>query len=880
MWCRLFHKSERESDLEEELQAHLAIETKQWMERGLSREQAETEARRSFGNRTLVMEDTRGVRGFGALARFWQDARYAVRILRRRPAFTIAVVFSLALGIGATTAVFSIADTVFLRPLPYADADQLVWVAIRFPAMGVEFLPSPDYVAWRRDNRVFQKLAAAEAGFSATMQAGSSATMLLGGANPAEVRPGHVSANFLDTFALAPAFGRNFRTEEELPNGPKAVLLTHEFWRDHFQGRREVLGSAITLDGQPYTIVGILPQSFIYPIDAKIDLLTTLPVSPTANHRDRSMSTWAVFGRLKRGVTLAKAQADLETLFATSKADDPRMFRADNSVVLQPLLEHRAGNIRTLLFVLIGAAGCLLAIACANVANLLLARWSARSQELAVRAAIGAGRGRLARQLFAEIALLILAGTGAAMIFVAVALRGFVHFAAGEWPRLSEVTVDFRVFGIALLVSLATAAIFGGLPVLRAGRINLHCVIQQAGRSGLTGGHRLMRRALVAMEVALSVVLLSGAMLLLETLWHMKNDHLGFLPEHVLAVSIPIRGASSDGSARALIASDTLAYLRRIPGTEAAALTECTPLSAGIFSMTFSRSDRPLPEAFHRGDRISVCGVGPDYLKAGGIRLVQGRFLSDDDFQHPGTVVVINEAAARAYFPGENALGRQVLGGRVGLWKTVVGVVADTKNQGLNHPATPEAFVTDTAPADTHMDLLFLVRTVAGEGALARALREELHTDYPGLFAKTETLDEAMGQLTASPRFNTVLLSTFAAVAFLMAIIGVYGMLAFSVAQRRQEIGIRMALGATPGAVLALVMKEGAVLVTAGVLTGVAGALVLTRYLATLLYGVTATDPGTYTAVVIGLALAAAAAIYVPARKAAVLDPVAVLRHE
>jgi predicted permease len=864
---RLFNKQASDADLEEELQAHLEIETKQLMERGMTREQAEIEARRQFGNRALVMEVSREVRGHGGLARLWQDIRYATRVLRRGPAFTVAAVLSLALGIGATTAVFSIADTVFLRPLPYADALRLVWVGIRYPGIDFEFLPSPDYVAWRRDNRVFQNLAATQVTLSSSM--------LLGGSDPAEVHAGRVSANFLDTFAVTPALGRTFRAEEELPNGPKAVVLTDQFWRDRFHGRRDVLGSVITLDGLPYAVIGVLPRSFIYPVDVQINLLTTLPVSPTASHRDRSMSTWAAFGQLKRGVTMAQARADVETLFTASKRDDPQMFRADNSVVVQPLQEHRAGNVRTLLLILMGAAGCLLAIACANVANLLLARWSARARELAVRAAVGAGRGRLARQLFTEIALLIAAGAMASMIFVAAALRGFVHFAGGGLPRLSEVTTDFRVFGIALLVSLATALIFGGLPALRAGRVDLQSVLQQAGRGGVAGGHRLVRRVLVAVEVALSVILLSGAALLFETLWHMQNDHLGFRPEHSLTVRL--RAAGFQGSASDALTSDVLAGMRRIPGTVAAALTQCTPLSRGAFWVTFSRSDRPLPEAFHRGDGIGVCGAGPDYLKSAGTRLVAGRFFAEGD--PPGSFAVINEAAARAYLPGESALGKQILGGRASSWKTVVGVAADTKNQGLNQPASPEAFVNDPRTANA-ASVLFIVRTIASDGAFARALHDELRADHPGVFAKIETLDEEIGQATASPRFNTVLLSTFAAVAFLMALVGVYGVLAFAVAQRGAEIGIRMALGATPGAVLRLVMKEGAVLVAAGALAGVAGALVLTRYLATLLYGVTAADPGTYAAVVIGLALAALAASFVPARRAAMLDPVVALRHE
>jgi putative ABC transport system permease protein len=635
-----------------------------------------------------------------------------------------------------------------------------------------------------------------------------------------------------------------------------------------------VVGSAIDFDGQSYTIAGVLPQSFAFPFDYKVDLLTTVPASPTAGHHDRSMSTWRVFGRLKPGVTMAQARVDLERLLAASRADAPEIFRPENTIVLQSLQEHRAGDVRTLLAILMGAAGCLLAIACANVANLLLARWSARARELAVRAAIGAPRGRLARQLFTEIALLIGAATLVAMLLVEVALRGFVHFAAGELPRLDEVGVDLRVFGIALLVSVATALIFGGLPALRAGRVDVQSVLQSAAR-GTSGGRQFMRRALVAVEVALSVVLLSGAALLFETLWHMQNDHLGFLPEHVITVSIPLRGAGYEGPARATLASDILADLRRLPGTEAASLTQCSPLSAGNGSLTFSRSDRPLPEPFHRGDGIGVCGADPAYLPAAGTRLMRGRFFSDDDFHHPGTVAVINETAARTYFPGEDPIGKQILGGRAADWKTVVGVVADSKNRGLNQVAAAEAWINDTSPFGTN-DLLFLVRTFAAEGAIAGVLR----ASHPGLFTKVESLDAAIGEETASPRFNTVLLSAFAAVAFLMAVVGVYGVLAFSVTQRSAEIGIRMALGATPESVLALVMKEGAATVAAGAFAGVAGALLLTRYLATLLYGVAATDPVTYAVVVAGLALAASTASFLPARRAARLDPAVALRHE
>jgi predicted permease len=446
---------------------------------------------------------------------------------------------------------------------------------------------------------------------------------------------------------------------------------------------------------------------------------------------------------------------------------------------------------------------------------------------------------------------------------------------------LSEVGIDFRVFGIAFLISGVTALIFGGLPAFRAGRVDLQSVLQRAAR-GATGGHQFLRRALVGVEVALSVILLCGAALLLETLWHLQYDHLGFRPEHVLTISVPLHGPSFSDSAREEMAAGILTYLRQIPGTEAASFTQCTPLFVGSRSGTFSRSDRPLPEAYTLSDAIGICGADGEYLKAAGVRLADGRYFNDDDRAHPNTVAVINQAAARAYFPGESALGKQILGGRASDWRTVVGVISDAKNQGLNHPAIPEAWVNDTGSSawGGSSDLLFLVRTLAGEATVARALRDEMRADHAGVFTKVETLDSKIGEQTASPRFNTVLLSTFAAIAFLMAIVGVYGVLAFSVTQRSAEIGIRMALGATPESVLALVMKEGAATLAAGAFAGVAGALLLTRYLATLLYGVAATDLATYVAVVVSLAIAASAASFLPARRASRLDPATALRHE
>ncbi|HEY1948497.1 MAG TPA: ABC transporter permease [Bryobacteraceae bacterium] len=861
---------QRDENLDEELQAHLEIETRQLMEqRGCSREEAESLARKAFGNRTLVAEVTREMWGFAWLERTWQDLRYALRVLRQSPGFSIAVILSLALGIGASTAVFSIADTVFLRPLPYSDPQQLVWVAVRFP--GREFLMSPDYVAWRRDNDVFDQLAAT--------QATGGGSMILNGPDPAELHAARVSFNFLSALRISPLLGHSFTPEEELPNGSKAVLLTNRLWRSHFNARKEIVGQSISLDGQPYTVAGVLPASFVFPMDIKLDILTTLPVSPTASHHDRSMSAWAVFGRLKSGVTLAEARADLNRLFAASKADAPMIFRSNISPVLQPLEEHRVGNARVLLLVLIGAVGCLLLIACANVANLLLARWAARSRELAVKAAIGASRARLVRQLLTETVLLTTLGCFAAMGFVAVALRAFVHYAAGELPRLSEVTLDARVFGVALIVSLLTVLLFGVLPALRAARADIQSVLQKAGRSSISGGYQLLRRSLVAAEIALSLILLSSAALLLQTLWHMEKDHLGFQPEHLLSITVPLQGMNVANGKRQQFSDEIVSYLQSLPGTEAAAAAECTPVSGNSIGVSFSRSDRPLPEPFHWGDSIAGCGIGPDYFKAAATPLVRGRFINEQDFAHPSTVAIINEAAERAYFPGEDPLGKRINGGPQGQWKTVIGVIADTKNQGLNQPAMPEMFINDLA-LYAGSDLHFIVRNIGDTQPLISGVRAKLQAVAPGAFVKFETVDQTITEMTAGPRFNGILLGSFAAISFLMAVVGVYGVFAFAVTQRTQEIGIRIALGAESRRVLALFMREGILLVGIGSIAGLCGAIALTRYLKTFLYEVSPTDPRTYLAVLTGLGFAAAFATFLPARRAASVDPMLALRHD
>jgi putative ABC transport system permease protein len=575
-------------------------------------------------------------------------------------------------------------------------------------------------------------------------------------------------------------------------------------------------------------------------------------------------------------VTEAQAFANLKSLFAASKADAPEIFRDDVSVMMEPLQQRMAGNAGALLLVLSGAVGCLLMIACANVANLLLARWSARSRELAVRAAIGARRGRLVRQLVTETAVYCAAGSAGGMALTILGLRTVAYFAAGLLPRLDEVKADGRVLGIALTVSLLTMFLFGVLPALRAGRVDVQSVLQHAGRPGISGGYRRARRALVAGEVALSVVLVWGAVLLLETLWRMQHDHLGFAPEHAVSVSIPLSDATAKANRQALT-EEMLARIRGIPGVINASWGECTPLTAGPMGATFTRSDRPLPKPWDRGDTVAGCAVGPEYFRASGIRLMRGRAFGETDYDHPQTLAIINEALARQHFPGEDPIGHQIDGGQHGGWKTIIGVAVDSKNQGLNQPSAPQMFLNDLVlyPGS---DMAFVVRYAGDDGLFISAVRAGLREIGPGLLANFESLDQAIGRMSAGSRFNGVLVGSFAGIALLMAVVGVYGALAFAVAQRAPEIGIRMALGASPLSVQGLVLKEGAAVVAIGTALGLAMSLVAGRYLRTLLYDISAMDIRTYAAVVLAIGTAAMAAAWVPARRAASLDPTVILR--
>ena len=870
MLRRLFRRRSLERDIQQEFEAHVALEAQILIERGFNPEQAELQARRSFGNRSQIAEKAREAWISAPLDRLQQDLRYASRTLLRNRKFSAAAMLTIALTIGAGTAVYSIADTVFFRPLPYPHPEQLLWVAVHSPRMRLEFLGSPDFIVWRRENHVFQYLGATQLVFGETL--------LLNRDHPLELRNARVSANFLRTLGVSPVLGRDFNPAEELPNGAKAVLLFYKVWEWQFHRDPGIVGKAIRLDGEAYTVIGVLPPSFAFPSDIPLDILTTLPIAPNLSYHDRNVALWAPYGRLKPGVTLTQARADLARLFDRDRAGVRQLVGPGLKLAVEPLQQHRIGDARKLVSVLIGAVTALLLLASANLSNLLLARWSARSGELAVRTALGAGRARLVRQLLTEAGLLALAGGFLGTMLAIALLRGFVHWAGNEIPRLNEVNADARVFVIGLIVTLFTALLFGGLAALRSGGVHIQNSLQQSGRLGITGGYRFVRQTLVGAELTVSLILLSGAALFSQTLWHLRHDRLGFQPEHILYISIPIKGTKLEGENRAALVQQLLEFTHRIPDVIHSAQTECTPLTAGPITSTFSRADRPSSDTFHPGQNIHLCGTGPEYRVATGLRILVGRYFSENDYHQIHTLAVINETAARIFFPGEAAVGKRIMVGREREWKTVVGIVSDSKNVGLDAAPSPQAFINGSVYPEANQ-LQFVIRGIGDPRAIESAIAGKLRSLDPGLLADFQPLDQIVGEMSGGARFNSILVGSFAAVAFLIAVVGVYGVVAFAVSQRTQEIGIRIALGSERRRIFALVFRTSIVPVCVGIVAGLATVASLGPYFKVMLYGISPVDPVTMIGVAAALALAASTAIALPARRASAVDPVIALRH-
>jgi putative ABC transport system permease protein len=864
----VFARTRLDDELDEEIQFHLDRESERHRVGGLGDEAARQAALHSFGGVARWKEQAREARGVGLVESAGKDLQHAARLLRRSPGFAAVVVSTLAIGMGACTALFSVVDRVLLRPPPFLEPQRVVVVQETLPARG-EALPATAamYHRWQREARSFQ-------GLGAIMRV--SAYALTGAGAPWHLGAARITASALPTLGLTLPLGRNFLAREEVPSGQEDVaILSHRLWQRRFGGRPQALGQVIRLDGRPFRVVGVMPADSALP--AEVDVFA--PLGFTARERGSYDGHWLeVVGRLAPGVTLAQAQSELEVIARRGAVDEPTQHRGWGATVV-PIREAAVSDVRPVLLSLLGAVAFLLLLACANVANLLLARATARAREMAVRGALGASRARLVRQLVVESLLLsVLAGAGGVAIAVA-ALRGLLALAPGTLPRAAAIAVDGRALAFSFAVSVLTGLLFGLAPAYQAAGVSLQAVLKQSGWGTSEGPRRQrLRGALVVGEVAIALVLLAGAGLLMRSFSRLQAVDPGFQPQGALIATVFLPRPHYRAPAQYLaFADEAIGQLAALPGVTAAAAATNLPF-AGAATRSFIVEGWPAAAgAVMPVARYQI--VTPQYFRAMGIPLRRGRCFQPDDSGESRPVAIISEALARRFFPGQDPLGKRIsLGG--GAWREIVGVAGDVKASKLEGAGSPEIYQPFAqAPV---WDFTLVVRgSPAISAGLLRAVAAVITAEDPDQPTHTiRPLADLVGDSIARQRLATTLFALFAATALLLAAIGIYGVMAYSVAQRTRELGIRMALGAQTGTVLRLVLLQGGRLIALGVLAGVGGALILARSLERLLFEVSAHDAPTFLAIVLLSSAVAALACLVPARRAASLSPMLALRRE
>jgi putative ABC transport system permease protein len=817
---------------------------------------------------------------------FRQDLRYALRGLRQRPGFTLVAVLTLALGIGANTAIFSVVNGVLLRPLPYERPERLAMIWGHRNQQPLAELSVPEYWDLRERTHSFAGVAAFADGN----------INLTGTGAPERIRAGYFTANTPAVLGVAPAVGRGFTAEEDLPGGPPVVLLGDGLWRRRFGADPTVIGRVLMLDDTPTTVVGVMPPDFQLPTHyagGPKELWAPMQLDPAINRGVRGWHFLEVIGRLRDGVAVDAASAETSTLMRGMLATYPMEYTSEFDGSATAVSQSVVGDVRPALLVLLGAVALLLLIACANVAGLLLARSEARQREIALRTALGAGRSRLVRQLLTESLLLAAAGGLVGLLLAVWGVRGLVLAAPPSVPRLDAVGIDLRVLGYTLGVTLLTGILFGLAPALHAVRGDLTGALTDGGRAGTTGrGRQRVRQALVTGQVAVALVLVTGAGLLVQSFLRLRQVDPGFVPEHLLTARVelsPVRYDSND--VRRRFYEGLLERLRSIPGVRSAATARALPMTGKLeigdwsFVLEGQAASPPLPSDWHPADWQVV---SPGYFETMGIPLLKGReFAAIDRLGAPGAMIV-NRTLARQVWPDGDALGRRVLlggGAADSVWRTVVGIVGDVRHRGLTASPRPEMFLpyaqfpagTGNAPSSMYV----VLRAAGDPSALATALGAAvgaLDPDVP--LSGVQTMETAMGSWAAERRLIMLLVSGFALVALVLGSVGIYGVMAHLVAQREREIGVRMALGALPGQILSLVVSQSAWLVGGGIVVGTVGALAVTRLLTGLLFQVRPTDPLTFIGTALVLVVAAAGATLVPALRAVRTDPAHALRSE
>ena len=803
---------------------------------------------------------------------FLKDIRYGIRSLLKHPGFTAVAVITLALGIGANTAIFSVVNALLLRPMPYRNPDQLVWVGEISPQEKRELIPGAHFLEWSEQSQTLEKLAVYS----------QDNLTLTGSGEPERFDCGKVSAGFFSLLGVQPLLGRDFRTAEDQPGGDRVVVFSHNLWQRRFSADENIVGRSVTLNDQSYTVAGVLPPDFRF--FEPFDLWIPLALDPQQERGNQQITILSAIARLKPGIASNQAQAELETIrlrFESNKQANTPLF--GGQVRLVSLHEKLVGNTRRLLLILLGAVGLILLIACANVANLLLSRAVARQKDLAIRAGLGAGRLRLMRQMLTESLLLALGGGALGLLLAFWIAAGLVALAAtdtfGDISHLASISIDFRVLGFTLLASIVTGTLFGLVPAFQLSKPNLNDLLKEGWRG--SGFHRSrLRHVLMVTEVALAIMLLVGAGLLIRSFINLMEVNPGYKPKSLLTMRIslpPLR--YEQGSRRGAFYREVLQRVSSLPGVESAGAINHLPLSSFSFGGWLRVPGRPQVNTNDQ-PATPIGVVSPDYFRVMGISLRAGRAFTDRDNTESPRVVILSEALARQLFPNEDALGKQVwVPGRGKDTPTVIGIAGDVRHEGLDQGVTPQVYVPYLQQPPGTMTMV--IHTTTDPLGLAAAVRNQVREVDANLpVYEVQTMEQRLASSVSPRRFNLLLLGVFALLALALAALGVYGVIAYGATQRMHEIGIRMALGAQRTDVLKMLIRQGMSLVAIGVVLGLAGAWALTRVMVSLLFGVKPTDATTFASVSALLIVIALLACYIPARRATKVDPLVALRYE
>jgi len=881
---KLFGRRNRNRELDEELQSHLQMAERDRRERGASTNDAAAAARQELGNTELIKEVTREMWGGASLERLAQDLRYGLRILVKAPGFTAVAVLTLALGIGANTAIFSVVNGVLFNPLPYPHPEQLVTLSESKPNFATGSISLPNFLDWQRENHTFSGMAMSR-GYLVN---------LTGRGEPEQLRARFITSDLFSVLGVTPLLGRVFAPGEDRIGGAPIALISEGLWRRKLAASPSALGQTVALDGTGYTVVGVIPASFKLTLGSFNSIDVYLPVgqwnNPLLPTRGAGLGFHGI-GRLKPGVTIEQARADLAAISQSLAATYPDTNKGIGATMF-PLKQDMVHDVRVLLFVLLGAVGFVLLISCVNVANLMLARSSARRREFAVRTALGAGQGRLVRQLLTESLLLSLVGGGLGLLLAAWGTQAALRRLPAGLPRAGEVGLDGRVLLFTSIVTLACGLFFGLAPALRGARTNLHDTLKEGGR-GESGVRHRAQGVLVVAEMALALVLLISAGLMLRSLQALWNVNPGFNSHNVLSfgVALPpsMRIATADGIRAALRNVDQ--QIKAVPGVTAVSLSWGALPLGGDDEDLFWIESQPKPATENEMKMALSYVVQEDYLRVMGVPLERGRFFTAHDNETAPHVAVIDDVFAKQYFGDQDPIGQRIVVPNKGGSAEIIGIVGHVKQWGLDRDDTEslraQLYVPYMQLPDAAMRLswngtgVLLRYQPAAAATVGESVRSAVHSISSGhLMTETQTMDEIIANSLNARRFSMLLLGVFAFVALGLAVVGIYGVVSYLVGRRTQEIGIRIALGARSPDVLRMILSEGMKMTLLGVAIGFLAALALTRVMASMLFGVSTTDPITFSGVALLLAFVAAGACYIPARRATRVDPMLALRHE